>query len=190
MRLDLQDEKIQNRMVSPEYDSIIKKSFRSWSSIDTEDKRVLIRNILVNSASCELCDDDVVRMFIDWITTLSSLHIKVISVIYNHDGYTRKDIWNALGKKQVPENTAEADLFKLVIRDLSQGGVIRQHRITNMRGEFIKKERTRHNVFAPTSKVMVSAFDDVEGYELTSLGNQFVHYAMTDIPPKITYQSV
>ena len=32
---------------------------------------------------------------------------------------------------------------------------------------------------------MVSAFDDNEPYELTELGKQFVHYAMTDLPLKI-----
>ncbi|NLF16604.1 MAG: hypothetical protein GX595_05015 [Lentisphaerae bacterium] len=34
---------------------------------------------------------------------------------------------------------------------------------------------------------MKSAFDDEEEYELTQLGEQFVHYAMTDLPPKIAY---
>ena len=36
---------------------------------------------------------------------------------------------------------------------------------------------------------MVSAFDDGEGYELTALGDQFVHYAMTDLPVKLSYDS-
>jgi hypothetical protein len=38
------------------------------------------------------------------------------------------------------------------------------------------------------SRKMVSAFDDNESYELTQLGQQFVHYAMTDIPPKIEFK--
>jgi hypothetical protein len=32
-----------------------------------------------------------------------------------------------------------------------------------------------------------SAFDDEEQYELTALGEQFVHYAMTSLPPKIEF---
>ena len=32
-----------------------------------------------------------------------------------------------------------------------------------------------------------SAFDDTESYELTQLGQQFVHYAMTDLPLKLNY---
>lgn len=34
---------------------------------------------------------------------------------------------------------------------------------------------------------MKSAFDDQDGYELTALGKQFVHYAMNEITPKIAY---
>jgi hypothetical protein len=36
---------------------------------------------------------------------------------------------------------------------------------------------------------MKSAFDEDEQYELTALGDQFVHYAMTDIPPKIEFKT-
>jgi hypothetical protein len=32
---------------------------------------------------------------------------------------------------------------------------------------------------------MESAFEDTKGYELTELGQQFVHYAMTDLPLRI-----
>jgi hypothetical protein len=38
-------------------------------------------------------------------------------------------------------------------------------------------------------KVMKSAFDEEEQYELTALGEQFVHYAMTDVPPKLEFTS-
>lgn len=34
---------------------------------------------------------------------------------------------------------------------------------------------------------MKSAFDDEEQYELTDLGDQFIHYAMTDLPLKIEF---
>ena len=35
---------------------------------------------------------------------------------------------------------------------------------------------------------MKSAFDDDEQYDLTALGEQFVHYAMTDLPLKIEFK--
>jgi hypothetical protein len=36
---------------------------------------------------------------------------------------------------------------------------------------------------------MKCAFDDTESDELTQLGQQFVHYAMTDLPLKLHYAS-
>ncbi len=37
------------------------------------------------------------------------------------------------------------------------------------------------------AKPIVSAFDDNEGYDLTELGKQFMHYAMTELSPKIEF---
>jgi hypothetical protein len=36
-------------------------------------------------------------------------------------------------------------------------------------------------------KPIVSAFNAKEGYGITELAKQFVHYAMTDLPPKIEF---
>lgn len=184
-RLDLQDEKISVRLESPEYQSLIRKTFREWSGAESEDKRVLIRNILANAASTTLVSDDVVRLFLDWINNYSELHFKVIGAIYNSNGITRTGIWHKLGKAPVREDSSEADLYKLLMRDLSMGSVIRQHRETDYYGNFIKKTRSKGR--GDTSSTMKSAFDDVEEYELTALGQQFVHYAMTEIPPKIEF---
>jgi hypothetical protein len=76
---------------------------------------------------------------------------------------------------------AEADLFKMLIRDLSTGGVIRQHRDTTYDGQFVKRKAPR-KVGPSTLK---SAFDDKEPYELTELGKQFVHYTMNEIVPRV-----
>lgn len=85
------------------------------------------------------------------------------------------------------EDSAEADLYRLLFRDLSTGGIIRQHRETDYLGNFIAKAPERRPK-GSGPKPMVSAFDDDEGYELTELGKQFVHYAMSDIPPKIEFK--
>ena len=63
----------------------------------------------------------------------------IIAVIYQHqsDGISRGSVWSELGKNEVPENSADADLFKLLFRDLSMGGVIRQHREVDYYGNFI-----------------------------------------------------
>jgi hypothetical protein len=88
----------------------------------------------------------------------------------------------------VREDSSDADLFRLLFRDLSTGAIVRQHRETDYGGNFLARS-SRRGPTAPkgTTKVMKSAFDDEEQYELTALGEQFVHYAMTDLPPKLEF---
>lgn len=188
-RLDLQDEKVSARVESKEFQSLVKKTFRDWAGVESEQKRVLIRNILSNAAASAISSDDVVRMFIDWIGQYSELHFQVIGAIYNSGGITRGAIWRKIGKGRVREDSADADLYKLLFRDLSTGGVIRQHRETDYRGNFIAKpaaKRTGGSTGGP--KTLASAFDDEDQYELTELGQQFVHYAMTELTARIAYK--
>ena len=185
-RLDMQDEDTLKRVESPEYQGLLKKSFRKWSSIDSEGKREKIRNILSNAAGTRLVSDDVVSLFIDWLDTYSDFHFEVISQIYKHQGITRGGIWRELGKARVAENSADADLYKMLIRDLSMGGVLRQHRETDYYGNFVKKAPAKV-AKGQGVKTMISAFDNEEQYELTELGKQFVHYAMNELAPRITF---
>lgn len=185
-RLDMQDEETLNRVESEEYQSLLKKSFRKWSSIDSESKRHKIRNILSNAASSSLVSDDVVSLFIDWIEQYSDFHFEVVGQIYQNTGITRGTIWENLNKSNVREDSAEADLYKMLIRDLSMGSVIRQHRQTDYHGNFVKKE-VRPSPKGQGNRTMVSAFDRSEQYELTELGKQFVHYAMNELAPRLTF---
>lgn len=186
-RLDLQDEKIQARVSSEEYRSLVRKAFREWSGTESEAKRVFIRNILSNAAASELTSDDVVRLFIEWIGKYSELHFTVIAAIYNENGISRGAIWDKIGKGKVREDSAEADLYKTLFHDLQTGHIVRQHRATTYDGRFIKQQpnRQKKGNGDPYHK---SAFDYEKPYELTALGEQFVHYAMSDIPPKLEYQ--
>lgn len=186
-RLDLQDEKIAKRVESEEYQSLLKKTFRDWSGTESKTKREYIRNILSNAAAAALTSDDVVRMFIDWINQYSELHFRVIGAIYNANGISRGAIWRKIGKGQVREDSADADLYKLLFRDLSTGGIVRQHRETDYHGNFIPKTSERRPK-GSGPKPPVSAFDEEELYELTELGQQFIHYAMTDLPTRIKYE--
>lgn len=185
-RLDLQDEKISARVESAEFQSLVKKAFRDWSGAESEDKRVLIRNILSHAAASNISSDDVVRMFISWISEYSELHFKVIGAVYNTSGISRGEIWRKIGKGNVREDSADADLYKLLIRDLSMGSVIRQHRETDYYGNFIAKPNSKRSP-SGNSKTLTSAFDEEDLYELTELGQQFVHYAMTELTPRISY---
>jgi len=135
-RLDLQDEKIFERIESKEYQSLLKKTFRDWAGTESEEKRKLIRNILSNAAATSLSSDDVIRLYIDWIKDYSELHFQVIGAVYNSSGISRGAIWKKIGKPKVREDSADADLYKLLFRDLSTGSIIRQHRETDYYGNF------------------------------------------------------
>ncbi|MBF3497981.1 hypothetical protein G4D37_13010 [Burkholderia pseudomallei] len=186
-RLDLHDERISARVESREYQSLVRKTFREWAGAESEDKRILIRNLLSNAAASAISSDDVIRMFVDWIRQYSELHFRVIGAIYNSNGISRGAVWKKIGKGRVREDSADADLYKLLFRDLSVGGVVRQHREVDYHGNFVAKPAGRKTA-GNSSNVLKSAFDEVEEYELTELGRQFVHYAMTELSPRIAYK--
>jgi hypothetical protein len=183
----MNDEKTAERVASPEYQSLLRKAFREWAGAESEAKRKLLRNVLANAAATSVTSDDVVRMFLQWIMAYSELHFAVIGSIYNDAGVTRARIWEKVGKEEVREDSAEADLFKLLIRDLSTGSIIRQHREKDYAGNFLRKPAVRRRKGAPVPGPVESAFEDTKGYELTELGQRFVHYAMTDLPPRIEF---
>lgn len=188
-RLDVHDEEIGKRIESAEYQSLLKKTFREWSGAESEEKRVYIRNILANAAASDYTSDDVVRLFIDWLKLYSELHFHVIAAVYNSNGIGRGSIWKKVGKGPVREDSPEAGLYRLLIRDLNMGGIIRQHREKDAQGNFYTKTPQRRTGPARSGpKPMESAFDDDDLYELSELGQQFVHYAMTDLPLKIEYK--
>ncbi len=182
-RLDQNDEQIRKRIESPEYLQLVKKCFRDWSAAESEEKRRLIRNLLSNAAGTRICSDDVVKMFIVWIDMYSEAHFAVIREVYKNPGATRHEIWAAIHGESVRENSAEADLFKLLIHDLSTGHVVRQHRQVDYAGNFVKSSPRKRTGAA--TRFMTSAFDDDKEYELTELGKQFVHYTMNEIVPRI-----
>jgi hypothetical protein len=181
-RLNEFPDEINERLESEEYLQIVRKSFRSWDNADTLEKRDLIRKLLTNAGAQKLVPDDLIRLFLDWINLYHEVHFSVITVIYKQPGITRFEIWQQLNGSYVREDSLEADLFKLLIRDLSTGSVIRQHRETDYAGNFIKSAPKKSSY---PSRTMKSAFDDQESYELTELGKQFVHYTMNEVVPKL-----
>ena len=182
-RLDLGNDDVAERVESPEYKSLMRKAFRNWSGAESEKKQRIVRNILANAAAANTSSDDVVSMFLDWINTYSEFHFEVISAIYNTTGITRGEIWRELGRPEVREDSADADLYKLLIRDLSTGSIIRKRRETDYAGNFIKKKPTRGS----GGGQIKSAFDDLEQYELTGLGREFVHYAMNELVTRVGF---
>lgn len=180
-RLNTEDEKIKKRIDSPEYLSLVKKCFRDWSGAESKEKRAYIRNLLVNAAKTTISDDDTLRLFIKWIDEYSEMHFAVIKVIHQNAGVTRAAIWEQIKGEFARDDSPEADLFKLLIHDLSVGHIVRQSRDVNEYGQFIKRARSRPN----RSGVLQTAFEDTKPYELTALGLHFVHYVMTEEVGKI-----
>lgn len=180
-RFDDFGDSINDRLESEEYLKLVRKGFKVWDNSDTEEKRNLVRKLLSNAGATTLCPDDLIRLFTDWIETYHEAHFNVIKEIYKNPGCTRYDIWTNIHGKIPREDSSEADLFKLLIHDLSMGHVIRQHRETTFDGQFLKQRKPK----SPGSSTMKSAFDNYEPYELTELGKKFVHYTMDDIVPQI-----
>jgi len=182
-RFDNLGEQIDDRIQSEEYLDVVRKAFRAWDRADTDEKRHLVANLVANAAGTQLSSDDVLRLFIDWLDTYHEAHFAVIREIYKNPGVTRYDIWISVKSELVREDSADADLYKMLIRDLSMGGVIRQARDTTEDGQFLRKPRPQHR--RPPSSTMESAFEDTKPFILTELGRQFVHYAMTEVVPRV-----
>ena len=184
-RLDANDPVVQERTESPEYLSLVRKCFRDWSAAESEEKRKYVRNLLTNAAACRLTSDDIVKLFVQWINDYSESHFAVIRDVYQNPRATRRSTWQRIHGANVREDSAEADLFKLLYRDLSTGGIVRIHRPTDGAGNFLKKSTKGKRLGQSKSRVMKSAFDGDSPYELTKLGQQFVHYTMNEIVPKL-----
>lgn len=131
----------------------------------------------------KICSDDVIAMFIKWIDLYSEPHFAVMRHVYKAPVCTRQEIWAAIHGAEVREDSAEADLFKLLIHDLSTGHVIRQHREVDYHGNFVKPQPKRRT--SSSSRTLTSAFDDDKQYELTELGKQFIHYTMNEVVPRV-----
>ncbi|MEL7032232.1 MAG: hypothetical protein AAGK80_08140 [Pseudomonadota bacterium] len=185
-RIDAEDERARERIKSPEYQRLMRKAFRNWAGAESETKRELVRNILTNAAGSDISSYDVLNLFLDWLHKYSELHFRVISDVYQNPGTTKAEIWERLGKGRPRDDSAEADLFKLLFHDLNLGEIIRKERQVNADGQFLAQPRGRKQ--SGGRRTLVSAFEDQNRQELTALGTQFVHYAMTDVPVKINYK--
>ncbi|MBN9662253.1 MAG: hypothetical protein J0H49_28910 [Acidobacteria bacterium] len=174
---------IDARIQSEGYLQLVRRAFRVWDDAATEEKRRYVGNVLANSAGTRLCSDDVVRLFLDWLNTYHESHFAVIRTIYANRGITRFEIWDQIYGELPREDSAEADLYRFLIRDLSTGGVIRQDRETNQAGQFLRKRRPKSR--QPVSNTIESAFEDIKPYVLTGLGEQFVHYTMNEVVTRI-----
>nr|VFJ88242.1 MAG: hypothetical protein BECKH772A_GA0070896_1000745 [Candidatus Kentron sp. H]VFJ90263.1 MAG: hypothetical protein BECKH772B_GA0070898_1000845 [Candidatus Kentron sp. H]VFJ96617.1 MAG: hypothetical protein BECKH772C_GA0070978_1000745 [Candidatus Kentron sp. H] len=178
---DMADE-VERRLNDEQYLALARRGFRAWDRSDTNEKRDYIRRCIANAAATRICSDDVVRLFLDWINKYDEIHFAVIRALYQNRGATRAYIWDQIHGEDVREDSAEADLYKLLIFDLNTGRVLRQIRDKNTYGQFLSKRRQDRQ---PRKPVLESAFENTKPYELTELGSQFVHYVMNEVVPKV-----
>jgi len=181
-KFDLIGVGVEERLQDESYLSLVRHGFRVWDEASTDSKKEYIRRTLTNAATTKICSDDVIRIFLDWIKKFDEAHFRVVRVIFHNRGATRGFIWDEIGGADVQEDSSEADLFKLIIFDLSTGHVLRQIRDKNEAGQFLKKRRTGR-VFR--QQTLESAFEDTKPYELTALGGQFVTYVLNETVPRI-----
>lgn len=173
------------RIDSQEYLDLVRKGFRAWDQADTDEKRRYIENLLTNAGGgARLASDDVVRLFIEWIETYHESHFAVIREVYQRPRTTRLAIWRSVWGSLPREDSAEADLYRRLIRDLSTGGVIRQDREVTSQGDFVRRQPPRVPKGTKPS-TLESSFDDEDPYVLTALGQQFVHYTMNEVVQRI-----
>lgn len=182
-RLDSIAQESLQRIASPEYLALVTEGFRVWDESSTDEKRKLIQNLIENAGGTRVVADDIVRLFVQWIRVYHEAHFAVIREIQQDPGVTRYEIWTRIYDREVPrEDSSDADLYRLLIRDLSTGGVIRQARDTTADGQFMRRTPQRRN---PTRTTLDSSFEDTKPYVLTELGVQFVHYTMNELVPRI-----
>lgn len=182
-RFEAMGEVIEERIQSEEYLGLVRKAFRAWNDADMQEKRQYAANVVINAAGTRVCSDDVVRLFLDWLELFHEAHFAVIREIFENPGTTRFEIWLNLYGEIPREDSAEADLFKLLIGDLNLGRVIRQERDVNQLGQFVRKRPARTRGSAPTT--LETPFEGTKPYVLTELGKQFVHYTMNEVVTRI-----
>lgn len=183
-RLESVHDDYEERIQSEEYLALVRRAFRSWDDAETQEKQAYVVNLISNAAASHLCPDDLIRLFNDWLDRYHETHFRVIRAIYQNPGITRLGIWRSVSDTVPRDDSAEADLYRLLIHDLSTGRVIRQSRQTTRDGQFIKQS-TRGTSRKTSSSTMESAFEDTKPYQLTELGSQFVHYTMNQVVKRI-----
>lgn len=186
-RFDQFGDSIKDRIESEAYLLLVRRTFRLWDQADTLEKKEMFKKLITNSGAITWAEDDLIRMFLDWIDKYHEFHFAVIKEIYNSQRITKGAIWEKVRGDEPREDSADADLFKLLIRELSTGQVIRLETEVDYYGRFVKKQKQKNG---SPSNLKESAFEDTKPLILTALGAKFVHYVMDDLAPQIEENKV
>jgi hypothetical protein len=162
----------------PEFLTLVRKAFMAWDRADSDSKRHYLVQLLVNHAGAPLTDDDVVRLFVDWIDRFDESHFRILRSVYRHRPANKLIAGRELFGAQLPvDASAKAGLFRELWRELNMGSLVRDARAIEG-GRFRRKETSRTPRGA-RSPYLDPTFDEDE-VELTELGSEFVQYVLGD----------
>lgn len=178
-RIDLCEEKVCRKVSGKAYQNLFKKVVRNWSEVDSEQKRIQVRNLLVNFSLCKSDDEDKIKQYIEWVIKLSPLEIKILSIIRasGEVGMSREVIWKTLGNEEKPrEVSRQADFFRFAMHNLQNLQMIRVKRKLEVDGRLTPKEYEM-GVDIQENRT----FDPTVPFRLTRMGEEFAAYSSEDI---------
>lgn len=181
-RLEIFGDQIQERLESAEYLNLVRKTFRVWDSADTAEKRECLRKLITNAGGLRVVDDDVVRLFVEFMGRFHELHFRVLRLVYQNPGISSYDIATELFSDVPRDDSAKADLFKFLFHELQMTDVMRQPRESDADGRW--RRRVAKKTVGSRAKTLKSPFTD-DQQVLTELGKQFVRYIMDDLDPQL-----
>lgn len=184
-RLDNFGDEVKKRIESPEYLVLVRRAFRTWGEAETQEKRKMIKQLLINAGAITLCPDDQVRLFIDWIERYHEAHFAVMKEVYLHQPITKGTIWDNIHPEGRPrDDSAQAGLFGYLTRELNMGGIIHLDRPVNAHGQAMRTSRPTHSQ-PRQGGTLESHFDDSKQWVLTALGKEFVRYVIGDVDQQL-----
>jgi hypothetical protein len=178
-------EQFADRADDPRYQELVRRAFAGWAHGHGEEKREMIRRPLTHAAEAPVVDYDMFGLFFDWVSRYNELHFRVMRAMTRLHRPTRKAIWHAIGGRPIRDDSAEADVFKCLIADLSIGHVLRQAKEVNRAGQLVAPPPKKRTTKPGGPRVLVSATDDEKTYVLTNVGRAFVHHVMDEVVPKV-----
>ena len=110
-RFDSFGEQIKERIESEEYITLVRKTFRIWDQAETLKKREMLRKVITNAGGLNMTQDDLIRMFLEWINKYHEFHFDVIREVYKagSNGITRAEIWEKIRGARPRDDSSEAN---------------------------------------------------------------------------------
>lgn len=182
-RLESFGDEIKERIESPEYLNLVRKTFRTWNEADSMEKRDMLRKVITNAGGSAIVGDDILRLFIELVGKFNELHFRIIRDVYTNPEITSYELGINLFGEIPPDNSAKADLFKLLMHDLNMSDLVRLPRDSDSTGKYVRA--TREKKPSNPSRYLKTPFDPNKKQVLTELGKEFVHYVMTELALQI-----